>query len=302
MTQIDRPDQVAASSAGPQDRRIPTRRISFDATFDDVPRHFAAGGDLIGSHLTATLSSVFPDGEDFFVRSVRRFRDQITDPELKRQVTGFIGQEAVHGREHRAFNARLAELGYPTQLYERMTKRGLAIRDRFVPAVSNLAATAALEHFTATMAELLLTDEAARAEFGHPAVRDLFVWHALEECEHKSVAFDVYRAIGGSERTRVWTMKGLRIGFIVGALVQVVVSLFGDPATYRPGNLRRSIGVMRRSPLMSRELWNRLCEYDRPDFHPDDRDTTELVARWRDELFGAAGTLNDRLAAGPAAA
>jgi predicted metal-dependent hydrolase len=146
---------------------------------------------------------VFPDGEDFFVRSVRHFRDQITDPELKRQVAGFIGQEAVHGREHRVFNDRLDELGYPTKRVERITKRGLAMRERALSAKSNLAATAALEHFTATLAELVLSSEETRDLFGHEAVRDLFVWHALEESEHKAVAFDVYKAVGGSERLRV---------------------------------------------------------------------------------------------------
>jgi predicted metal-dependent hydrolase len=277
------------------DRKIPTRRISFDESLQDLPRHFAADGDLILSHLAVSLSSVFPDGEDFFVRSVRHFRDQVTDPELKRQVAGFIGQEAMHGREHRAFNDRLDQLGYPTKVYERITKRGLAIRERLLTPKSNLAATAALEHFTATLAELVLSDEETRRLFGHDEVRNLFLWHALEESEHKAVAFDVYKAVGGSERTRVWTMKALRFGFIVGMTVSVALSLLGDRATYRRGNLRRSWRTFRRSPIMRREVWDQLRDYDRPDFHPDDRDTTELVARWRSELFGDQGTLNDKL-------
>src|SRR6478752_4955478 len=194
------------------DRKIPTRRISFE----DVPRHFAADGDLIASHVAASLSAVFPDGEDFFVRSVRTFRDQITDPELKRQVAGFIGQEAVHGREHRAFNDRLDQLGYPTKRFERFTKQGLAIRERLLSPTSNLAATAALEHFTATLAELVLSSEETRSLFGHDAVKNLFLWHALEESEHKAVAFDVYKAAGGSERVRRWTMNAMRFGFVVG--------------------------------------------------------------------------------------
>ncbi len=77
----------------------------------DLPRHFAADGDLISGHVIVALSSVFPDGEDYFVRSVRHYRDRITDPALKRQVAGFIGQEAVHGREHRVFNDRLGRAG-----------------------------------------------------------------------------------------------------------------------------------------------------------------------------------------------
>ena len=274
---------------------VPTRRVSFEAALHDLPRHFAADGDLILSHFFAAMSSVFPDGEEFFVRSVRRFRDQIADPELRSQVAGFIGQESVHGREHRALNARLAELGYPTKRYEWLTRRSLAIRERIATDRANLAATAALEHFTATLAELALSDERARDLPGHAAVRDVFLWHALEESEHKAVAFDVYRTVGGSERTRVWTMRGLRLGFVVAMTAMVVASVLGDPATYRPGRLRRSWRAFRRTPMMQRRVWDQLREYDRPGFHPDDHDTAALVDQWRLELFGPDGSLVDHL-------
>ena len=277
------------------ERTVPTRRMSFEESLQDLPRHFAADGDLILSHIAAGLSAVFPDGEDFFVRSVRHFRSQIADPKLKQQVSGFIGQEAMHGRQHRAFNDRLDQLGYPTKRVEWLTKRGLALRERLLSAKSNLAATAALEHFTATLAELVLSSEETRNLFGHEEVRNLYVWHALEESEHKAVAFDVYKAVGGSERMRVFTMKLLRFGFVLGMTAQVTLSLLGDSATYRRGNLRRSWRTFRRSPLASRELWRQLKDYDRPDFHPDDSDTTQLVEHWREELFGDHGILNDRL-------
>jgi len=284
------------------DRKVPTRRISFEESLQAIPKHFGADGDLVTSHVAAGLSAVFPDGEDFFVRSVRHFRDQIEDPQLKRQVAGFIGQEAMHGREHRAFNDRLAQLGYPTKQVERFTKWGLELRERIAPAKANLAATAALEHFTATLAELVLTDEQTRESFGHPAVRDLFVWHALEESEHKAVAFDVYKAVGGTERMRVWTMNALRYGFVVGMFFQVSVSLLFDRATYKRGNLRKSWKQFRKSPVVSRKVWDQLKDYNRPDFHPDDSDTTELVERWRAELFGAQGALNDKLVGASAVA
>lgn len=285
------PSRQSADSA----RAVPTRRIAFDQSFADVPKHFAGGGDLITSHLVMALSSLFPDGEDFFVRSVRHFRDQVTDPALKRQVAGFIGQESVHGREHRGFNTRLAELGYPARRYEQITKRGLALRERLMPPIANLAATAALEHFTATLAELVLTSEEIRQQIGHPAVRDLFVWHALEESEHKAVAFDVYRAVGGSERLRVLTMKMMRILFVVSTVAMVVASLLGDRRTYRRGELRTSLQALGRSPLASAGLWRQLCDYDRRAFHPDDHDTRALVEQWRQELFGEQGTLVDKL-------
>jgi predicted metal-dependent hydrolase len=233
---------------------------------------------------------------------VRHFRDDIVDPELKRQVAGFIGQEAMHGREHRAFNDRLDQLGYPTKRFERLTRWGLTARERFLPPVSNLAATAALEHFTATFAEVLLSSEEAREACGHEALRDLFVWHALEESEHKAVAFDVYKAVGGSERLRVFTMNLLTVGFLGGMAIQVVVSLLGDRATFRRGALRQSWRRFVGLPFVRPEVWQRLRDYNRPDFHPDDHDATALVERWRDELFGEAGTLNDKLAGAGTAA
>ena len=290
MTDTAPPQAVRAQ------RKVPTRRISFEESLQTVPRHFAADGDLIHSHVAAGLSAVFPDGEDFFVRSVRHFRSEITDPELKRQVAGFIGQEAMHGREHRAFNERLAALGYPTKKIERLTRVGLKVRERIATPKANLAATAALEHFTATLAELVLTDQETRDLFGNAEVRNLFVWHALEECEHKAVAFDVYKAVGGSERTRVLTMNVLRYGFVLGMALQTVVSLLGDRTTYRRGALRASWRRFKASPIVSRELWDQLKDYNRPDFHPDDRDTSALVEEWRTTLFGEEGTLNAKLA------
>ena len=272
-------------------RDVPVRRIALAPAFESVPKHFGQDGDLITGHFLAALSSVFPEGEDFFVRSVRHYRDQITDPVLKEQVSGFIGQEVTHGREHRAFNAHLAKLGYPTLVVDKLTKRGLEFRTRHLPPIANLATTAALEHFTATLAELVMRDEQTRAAMGHDAVRDLFLWHALEESEHKAVAFDVYRAVGGSERLRIMTMKMVRYMFAVGTAIQLVISVLRDPATYRPGVLRKSWRHFRRQPIVSRAIWNQLREYERVGFHPNDRPTEDLIAAWREQLFGAEGQM-----------
>jgi hypothetical protein len=277
------------------DRTIPTRRISFEESLAVMPKHFAADGNVLLSHLAASLSSVFPDGEDFFVRSVRHYRDEISDPVLKKQVNGFIGQEAMHGREHRVFNERLDELGYGTKLAETFTRKGLELRTKMAPAKANLAATAALEHFTATLAELVLSSEETQELFGHEGVRDLFLWHALEECEHKAVAFDVYKAIGGTERMRVWTMKGLRYGFVLGMAFQIGLGMLLDKATYKRGNLRKSWTALRTSPMFRKEVWEQLKDYERPDFHPDDSNSDDLLETWRANLFGTEGTLNDKL-------
>ena len=105
-------------------RDVRTRRIRFAYPQGSLDKHYV-DGDLVMSHVVAVLSATFPPGEDFFVRSVRHFSDEITDPELKRQVAGFIGQEVTHGREHRALNRRLQEMGYPTRRVARYVKWSL---------------------------------------------------------------------------------------------------------------------------------------------------------------------------------
>ena len=280
-------------------RDVATRRVSFDYSLDDVPTHFAADEDLFMSHVVAVLSAVFPPGEDFFVRSVRNFRDQVEDPELKKQVAGFIGQEAVHGREHREVNERFAELGYPVRRIDRFVDRSLRFREKVLSDKANLAATAALEHYTATLAETLLTKPEAREMIAHDEVRNLFMWHALEESEHKAVAFDVYRHVGGSERLRRITMTLLNVGFPFFVLTLTLLSMLGDPVARRsPRRVWRSIKALRRSPFVTSEVIERIRDYNRADFHPDDHDTEALLAEWREELFGAEGTLNSRLPSG----
>lgn len=283
---------TVTATAGVPARDVPVRRVRFEYPLDDLPRDFT--GDPILSAVLMVLSATFPDGEDYFVRSVRHFRDDITDPELAQQVRGFIGQESIHGREHRALNDRLADLGWPTKRIERLVRRSLAIRERIQTPRANLATTAALEHFTAVFAERLLTSEEARDQLGHDEVRSLFLWHALEESEHKAVAFDVYRHVGGREWVRRTVMNVITTVFCLGAGTAVAAGLVLDDRARR--DPRGALRELAASPFFTRGMWTRLRDYNRPGFHPDDVDTTELVEQWRGELFGADGRLRARLA------
>jgi hypothetical protein len=275
-------------------RSVRTRRIAFSYPPASLDRHYV-NGDLVMSHVVSVLSAMFPPGEDFFVRSVKRHSDQITDPELKEQVAGFIGQEVTHGREHRELNKRLQEMGYPTHRVSRMAKGGLLRNERLLPPKVQLAMTAALEHYTATLAETLLTDPRAQELLGDSEVRSMLLWHALEESEHKAVAFDVYRQVVGDEQFRIRAMRVTTFAFLTAVVGHTLLSLLGDRATYNPRRLARSIAELRHSPFLSRSVVRRLREYNRVDFHPDDNDATELLDRWRAELFGAEGVLADHL-------
>jgi predicted metal-dependent hydrolase len=271
--------------------------MEFGQWLDDLPKHFAAGGDIVMSHVLAVLSSVFPDGEEYFVRSVEAVRDQVGDPRLRDDVEGFIGQESMHGREHRALNERLATLGYPTRAIAAYVRALTSFRERFQSTTTNLGYTAALEHYTATLAGTLLEDPRARDEIDHDGVRSLLLWHALEEAEHKAVAFDVFRHVGGTERTRQVTMWITHLTFVLETSIWTAISLALDPdARRRPLEVLRGAWNLRRSPFATSARVRQLFEYNRAGFHPNDRDTTELVASWRAKLFGQSGRLRQLLA------
>jgi predicted metal-dependent hydrolase len=283
------------ATARPVPRRsVRTRRIAFAYPPASLDRHYV-NGDLVMSHVVAVLSAMFPEGEDFFVRAVRRHADQVTDPELKEQVAGFIGQEVTHGREHRALNERLQEMGFPTRRVDRMVRAGLKRNERLFPPKVQLAMTAALEHYTATLAETLLTDPRAQELLGESEVRSMLLWHALEESEHKAVAFDVFQHTVGSERLRIRAMRFTTFAFILAVIGHTLASMATDPATYNPRRLFPSLWELRRSPFLSRHVVRRIRDYNRVGFHPDDFDATEIVEAWRAELFGEQGVLADHL-------
>ncbi|UCZ62026.1 metal-dependent hydrolase [Mycolicibacterium phocaicum] len=285
-------DPITAHTAAlPKVRRM---RFQFGEP-EPLHRHFVEG-DIVFSHLVAVLSSSFPPGEESFIRSVRRFSDQITDPVLKKRVAGFIGQESVHGQEHRKLNTQLADMGYPLVRFllfaPTSVRQKVVLRiEKLIPAKVHLAMTAAAEHYTAVLGARVLSNDEIQAIPGDPEVWRLLNWHAMEELEHKSVAFDVYRSVGGSERTRIavmWFMYFLTIPVVTAA---VALSILLDPTVWpRPITvLRQTYGVFR-GPLL-RGFLGEIAEYLRPGFHPDDVPTEELLARWRHDLFGAGGEL-----------
>jgi predicted metal-dependent hydrolase len=172
---------------------------------------------------------------------------------------------------------------------ERQLRRLLGLV-RKLPDPAQLAVTCALEHFTAILAEQLLDRDDHRAAID-ASVRPLWVWHALEESEHKAVAFDVYEAIGGGYSLRVGIMVATTVVFF-GELLNVHVRFLR--ARGELGRLKGWAGVGRylwKRPGLFRRLMPGYLDYYRRGFHPDDRDTSALLAAWQERLFGERGEL-----------
>ncbi|EDY87702.1 FF domain protein [gamma proteobacterium HTCC5015] len=145
-----------------------------------------------------TMSLFFPVGERFFIDSVRHYRSEITDEELKKAVTAFIGQEAMHGREHDEYNQYVADAGVPIAAQEEVVTKLLNFVQRVAPERFQLAATVALEHLTAILGGGLL-DLPEIMDGSEEGYKAIWNWHALEETEHKAVAFDVYQVAVGKD-------------------------------------------------------------------------------------------------------
>ncbi|HUE60399.1 MAG TPA: metal-dependent hydrolase [Acidimicrobiales bacterium] len=284
---------TSAQTAKYPARDIPVRRLDPFPT-EGLDRHFV-GGDPLMSHAVAVLSAMFPSGEEFFVHSVRNYRDQVTDPELRQQANRFVGQESMHGRLHRDLNRHLAQLGFMSDLVDRSVDIGFnRVSAKLLPRSLQLAITAALEHYTATLAEVLLDDPRAQELFDHEGVRNLLLWHALEESEHKAVAFDVYNEVSGNTLLRRAAMDVMTGVFLGGLAIGTVFSTLSTTSLRDIPSLLGSLVRLPRSPFLSSAVLRRLRRYNHRDFHPNFYDATALLEHWQAELFGPEGTLTKR--------
>jgi len=269
---------------------IPVRRPNVDLAHANVDR-WIVPGDPITSHYLAALSSVFPNGEDFFVASVRNFRGSIEhDPLLRQKVKGFIGQESVHGQQHRAFNSRLAELGYPAVRFDAGLLQ-VSKRLQRLPKSIQLAITSASEHFTSVLAHMVLNDEQTRATlFPSEEFELLMTWHALEELEHKDVAFDLFTEVSGNYGVRLLGILFAAVGFgsvVVGGYAR---ALFLDRRVVDRKAWKQFRYNFAHQEMVGRKAHRMLLQYVRPSFHPRDLDTDALVNEWRLRLSPAMTT------------
>lgn len=210
---------------------IEVRKFDPQAT-QNAPKYFH-GNDPFKSHFMNALSILFPEGERFFIRSVLAYRGQISDPKLLSEIKEFCAQEAQHTLVHEAMNDLAARHGYPVEKLESWVRRDLrrfSKRGKTSPWARRaaLAMTVCMEHFTAILAYQVLTDSEVTAKGLDPSVKALFEWHALEETEHKGVAFDVYQATNGSAFFLRFAMLWATFFFLVGLFVNLTVLLFKD--------------------------------------------------------------------------
>ena len=193
------------------------RKVTFD--FSQSPMHWIPE-DPFTSQFISVIHALLPAGEFFFCRLYNKALPLISDEQLQKDVKGFIKQEAMHARAHTVgiheflkkhnleidsyiatiewlFNNVLDDQPLGIRLPQALDEQWLLMR---------LGLVAAIEHFTCVLGKYALDNRMWETQGADATVLDILRWHAAEEVEHRSVAFDVYRHLGGSYSMRYLQM------------------------------------------------------------------------------------------------
>jgi predicted metal-dependent hydrolase len=262
---------------------LTVRKLEIDLS-QGFGRHWL-GGDAYRTQLFNALSMTFPIGEQMFIDSVRAVpQELLADPKLRAEVRDFIGQEASHRFVHIQYNDQLARQGLPYTLEPLLLRRVHLLGKLSLQA--RLAVTCALEHYTAILADGVLRYPEWLGD-AEPAMRTVWSWHAVEESEHKAVAFDAYLAAGGKYWPRALWYVHVSWIFWFDTLRQTLHNLHNDGQLHKP---RTWISAARTWFGRRGLAWHVLPQalrYLSPSFHPWQHDNRELVTMWLDGNGGA---------------
>ncbi|MFZ5628612.1 MAG: metal-dependent hydrolase [Spirochaetota bacterium] len=248
-----------------------TVRKNKETFAEPVPAHWA-GKDALQSHVLNVLSLMFPDGEAFFIRSVKHFADRATSAKMQADIKAFIGQEMQHSMAHERFNAAVAKnvgnmdwfmwlFTVPTFEWLEPFARNIGL-NKFA-----LAITAAAENMTAGFAQSLFAPGEAE-KILRADVRDLYLWHAAEEMEHRDLAFDLYEQAGGGYATRMAGMAfayGIIAAYVAVGTTYLAVADKEFPWASLPQQLK---DLFTRENSLGRVFLEGMVDYMRRDFHP----------------------------------
>ena len=232
------------------------------------------------SHFLTALSMSFPQGERFFVETVRNVRDQIHDEQLQKDISGFIGQEAHHARAHEQFNQLVQSSEYHLKKFEKAYEQEM-IRLRTLSQRRQLAATVALEHFTAMMAGYMLQYPNVMFKGLSENMKNLWLWHAVEEIEHKHVAFDVYQQVFANLAQRRRSMRTITVGFITSTIVMTSHLAWQDRKNtlYSPAQLLKNAQTLLGLTQMTWRLLPDYLAFYKANFHPSEIDQQDLLTK-----------------------
>lgn len=260
---------------------FPVRRMDYN--FENTPKYWCAN-DPAMTHYFTGLSTLFPEGESYFVRSVRALREHAKLNEaLDREISAFIGQEAMHSKEHHAFHISAQQHGLNPESLEKITGIVLKGLEKVFSKKWNLLVTVGLEHYTAVLVVSMM--ETVNEYMTDKTIRDLWLWHSVEETEHKAVAFDLYEYLYGNglnaylPRVTIFTLSLILITRL--STIYQIVLMKRDKQL---SNLKTWQNFFNFAAKQYKTFIPKFFEYYRYDFHPNQTNEKNLVATTKIKL------------------
>ncbi len=269
---------------------VPVRHMEFNFDSANLDDRFYEGTELSSAYFEA-LSIFLTYGEDLVIDTARYHRQFVKDPELKRLVTVLIGQEAIHSKMHNEFNDVLAEHRFPVTFYRFLADKVFEYGFKRLSNRMQLSLMAGIEHFTAVLSEYMMKNEAVFYTTDDEKQRALWMWHMLEESEHKDIAFDVFQELSDDYglRMRGFALAAFTILFLV-PLGGSLIPLIRKPTNLI--NLHYWKDVKRSLTLIAgpkKGVWGstlgHIIDYTRRDFHPKDHDTSVYLEYYKKKLL-----------------
>lgn len=286
---------MSQASRRPADLEIVPRTPSFDLQALMARQRYWHGDDPVVTHFFNAMQATFPQGERFFIDAARDARDAIGEQNLsplaRDDLKRFIRQEAIHGKAHDDWTEVLVAMGYPKMGdFDRQIERERTWSRKKIPARWRIAMTAAAEHMTASFARMLLDSRPDLVNNAASPVRELLLWHALEEVEHKAVCFDLYQQLHGRYGVRALAMVLTFIDFMRHIHERHRYLLQQDGLWDLPTRLRLLRVVWGPGGIVA-ALAPFLVEYFRPDFHPWDTDERPAFAAKYGDAIGQVSAI-----------
>ena len=283
-------DESANAKPASNKAEMPVRHMEFKFDGKNVDTVFYKDSELASAYFHA-LSIFLTFGEDLVIETARYHRQFLSDPELKRRVTALIGQEAVHSKAHDQFNDTLEEYRYPLNFYRFMADKVFRYGFLRLPHRMQLSMMAGIEHYTAVLAEFMMEHEEVFYASGDEKQRALWMWHMLEESEHKDIAYDVFQELSGNYALR-------QSGFAIASVTIIFLVALGGaaiPPIRRPRNLlsprywkdvARGVGLLYgpKEGVYGSTIGH-ILDYLRPGFHPNDHDVSAHLDYYEKKLL-----------------
>lgn len=173
---------------------LPIRQVRFDLDGDDIPFLWNPDNPAFSLQLNV-VSLIAISFEKFIVAAVSEALPLIQDPAVRAEAHSFLEQEAQHASWHRQ-HVRALTRRWPGMVnvlsgaigcFDELTER--------TPLRFRLAYIADLEATFTPWFKLLLDNDRVLFGGGDDRVASLFLWHFVEEVEHRSSGLVIYDAV-----------------------------------------------------------------------------------------------------------